>query len=304
MQSLTTGSDPDTPSMEGADQTCRPVSPSTISPAGPSAGPVVSPPAGSGKESAVSKGRSGLYALLALSVFAIGLVYGGYFERVRSMVNGPLDNYFRSAGLVLQKIQIKGQVNLGDEQVIALLGIRSGQSLVGFDALRAQKRLSSLGQVRSARVMRLLPSTLLVEIEERVPFARWLHEGRMELVDEDGFVLVGVSPENRSYPLVVGEGAATRAARLIRILATHENLAGRIKMAERVGQYRWNLHAKSGAVIKLPRHELALALARFVTLPDWNRLLSRKNMVIDLRLRGRAFVREVRSSGRSARSRS
>jgi cell division protein FtsQ len=245
------------------------------------------------------------FVMVVLALFSVGLAYGGFFERMRSSLSAPVENYLLNAGIILKKIHIKGQVNLGDEQVIAALGIRSGQSLFGFDAINAQKQLAKLGQIKTARVMRLLPSTLLVEIEERVPFARWLHDGQTDLVDRDGFVLHELSAaQNSHYPLVVGLGAGEKAAQLIRILSTHEDLAGRIKMAERVAQYRWNLHAKSGAVIKLPQADLALGLARFISLPDWSELLSRKNLVVDLRQPGQAFVREDAITAKSSSSKS
>ena len=224
-------------------------------------------------------------------MFLVGLHYGGYFERVRHLASGVLETYFLTAGIVLQEIHIKGQVNLRDEQIIAALGIRSGQSLFGFDAAKAQKRLSLMGQIKSARVMRLLPSKLLVEIEERAPFARWMHQGRLDLIDKDGVVLRTLAQTDRSkYPLVLGAGADKKAAALIRILSTHPGLAQHMKLAERVGQYRWNLHAKSGALIKLPPTDLALGVARFVSLPNWQALLTRKNLVVDLRQASQAFV--------------
>lgn len=237
--------------------------------------------------------RAGWLVLFMMALFLGGLAYGGFFDRLRSHISGPIETYFLNAGITLKKIVIKGQVGLKDEQILDALGIHSGQSLFGFNAFDAQKQLTKLGQVKTARIMRLLPSTLLVEIEERHPFAIWLRDGRMDLVDKDGVVLRVLSKDQKTnYPLIIGVGAAKKAAHLIRILSTHEELAGRIKMAERVGQYRWNLHAKSGAMIKLPSTELALGLARFVELPGWRKLLDSKNLTVDLRHPGQAFVNE------------
>ena len=240
----------------------------------------------------VSQSRSfGIILALMLAMFLSGLHYGGYFERVRQFSSAIMETYFLSAGIVLQEIHIKGQLHLEDKQIIKALGIRSGQSLFGFDALKAQKQLSSLGPVKSARVMRLLPSKLLVEIEERPPFARWMHDGRIDLIDKEGVVLRRLADVQQShYPLVVGAGAERRAAALIRVLSTHPGLAGHIKLAERVGRYRWNLLARNGALIKLPPVNIALAIARFVSLPDWQTLLTSKKLVVDLRQSSQVFV--------------
>ena len=235
--------------------------------------------------------RFGALLAFMLMLFLVGLHYGGYFERVRLLASSMVETYFLTAGIVLHELHIKGQVNLRDDQIVAALGIRSGQSLFGFDATKAQKRLSLMGQIKSARVMRLLPSKLLVEIEERAPFARWMHQGRLDLIDKDGVVLRNLSrAEQSNFPLVLGAGADKKAAALIRILSTHPGLAQHMKLAERVGQYRWNLHAKSGALIKLPPTDVALGVARLVSLPDWQALLTRKNLVVDLRQASQAFV--------------
>ena len=239
----------------------------------------------------------GLLVICMTALFMIGLFQGRFFDRTRTYIAGGFESYFLSAGIKLKKIVITGQVTLRDEQIISALGIRTGQSLFGYDVNDAQIKLAKLGQVRSVRIMRLLPSTLLVEIKERVPFARWLHDGKMHLIDKDGTVLRDITGEKHaSYPLVTGEKAGDRVAQLIRVLSSHKALAGRIKMAEWVGQYRWTLHAKSGARIKLPAGHLGLGLARFVELPDWSALLEQKNLVVDLRQPAQVYVNKAQSA--------
>ncbi len=276
MQSLTNMSDTSNLAYGGSDETC--VTKSLTSPTG----------------SPLHKANSYFLHpvfLLFFALFLAALAYGGFFDRLRTNISASLENYFLNAGVVLQKIHIEGQVRLKDEQIIAALGIRAGQSFFGFDAKKAQKRLSKLGQVKSVRVMRLLPSMLLVQVEERQPLARWLHDDRMVLIDDTGIVLQKLARDASSpFPLVVGAGAHKEAATLIRVLSNHPGLAEQIRLAEYIGGYRWDLQAKNGAVIKLPRRNLALGLARFVSLPGWRKLLASKDVVVDLRQTTQAFV--------------
>lgn len=240
------------------------------------------------------RGAIGVLSLLMLLLFAAALQQGGYFARVAEYLTPRVDRYLHNAGISARKIVIKGQVNLRDAEVIAALGISAGQSLFGFDALEAQKRLSQLQLVRGARVMRLLPSTLLVEIEERVPFARWAHDERVDLIDRDGVVLDDIAHiDAAAYPLVAGAGAGAVAEPLIRLMSSHEELAESIGMARFTPVRRWDLVVRSGAVIKLPADDIALALARFLRLPGWRDLLQQADMVIDMRLPDRAFVRRA-----------
>ncbi|MCF6200202.1 MAG: FtsQ-type POTRA domain-containing protein [Hyphomicrobiaceae bacterium] len=242
------------------------------------------------------RGAGGLVAVV-FALILVGLFTGGFFERVSLFVADLAENGLLRAGVTLQEVRIKGQLSLSDAQIIKALGIRTGQSLAGFDAHQAQRKLSALGQVKTARVMRLLPSTVLVEITERRPFARWLHDGQIDLVDKSGVILSKSSRiEKSAFPLIAGEGAAEQAAQLIRLLSVHEALAKRIKMAEWVEHYRWNLHARNGAVIQLPPANLALSLARLISLPDWQAMLERPRLVVDMRSAQQAFVRERRVS--------
>jgi len=248
------------------------------------------------EETASSSFSRGAMLFFMLLLIIGGLFAGGYFERLRVWLEGPTETYLRNAGITLDKILIKGQRHLNDQRIIKALGIRTGQSLFGFDARKAQERLAALGMVREARVMRMLPSTLLVEIRERVPFARWLHDGEIELIDRDGVVLSGVSEdEGDRYPLVAGKGAAVRARRLLRILSVHQEVAKELKMAQLVSGRRWNLYARNGALIKLSADNLAMGLARFVRLPEWRALLRQPGLVVDLRVPDRAYL--LRSGG-------
>ena len=253
---------------------------------------------GERKADEIKAGHVGGAVLLVMALFLSGLYYGGFADRFLSYVSGQVETSFFSSVLVLQKLRIRGQERLSDEQIIKALGIRSGQSLLGFDAARAQKRLSALGLVKSARVMRLLPSTLLVEVRERHPYVRWRRpDGQVVLVDEQGVVLTKLPVHEKSFlPFVSGGGANIKAAHLIRLLSAHPVLARHTAMAERVGHYRWNLWTQSGALIQLPPEQEPLALARLVALPDWQGKLRRAGLVIDLRQQGAVYLRN--SAGR------
>jgi len=119
----------------------------------------------------------------------------------------------------------------------------------------------------------------------------------VDLVDKSGVILSNSSQVEQSiFPLIAGAGAARQAARLVRLLSVHEALSKRIKMAEWVGHYRWNLHARNGTVIQLPPANLALSLARLISLPNWQNMLERSRLVVDMRSAQQAFVRERRVS--------
>jgi cell division septal protein FtsQ len=99
-----------------------------------------------------------------------------------------------------------------------------------------------------------------------------------------------VQSQTHAYPLVTGPDAGREAERILRLVAMHEGLAKRLKMAELLGNGRWNLHSLKGGVIKVSADNPALDLARLVRLEEWSMLLDRQNVVIDLRHPGHIYV--------------
>ena len=80
-----------------------------------------------------------------------------------------------------------------------------------------RRGLKQVPWIKHAQVMRLLPSTLQVVIEERVPFAMWQIHGQTYVVDAEGVMLAPALREAYAdLPLVVGEGAGKNAAGSVR----------------------------------------------------------------------------------------
>ena len=100
-----------------------------------------------------------------------------------------------------------------------------GSPILGFSLEQARKRIETLSWVDHATVERRLPGTVVVQPEERRPFAIWQHDGKFVLIDRNGQIVTNEDvAQFRQLPLVVGAGApeaadppagrAVRAARL------------------------------------------------------------------------------------------
>ena len=80
------------------------------------------------------------------------------------------------------------------------------------DLERLQERIENLGWVEHARILRHLPDVVAIHIEERTPFARWQHDGRLVVIDREGVVITAHQPDlYRALPLVVGVDGASEA---------------------------------------------------------------------------------------------
>ena len=102
-----------------------------------------------------------------------------------------------AAGLEVKAVQIEGrQQSSATRRSPRRWGRATGVSIFAFDTEAARERLKRNGWVSEARVMRLLPSTLVVEIEERKPFALWREGGKTAAIERrQGAALAGSRSE-------------------------------------------------------------------------------------------------------------
>lgn len=196
------------------------------------------------------------------------------------------------AGLRVHKIEIEGRANTPQPLLLAALGVHKGEPIFGFSLDAARDRIESLSWVKEASVERRLPDTVVVNIEERRPFAIWQNDNKFVLIDRAGNVVAHEDVAAfRKLPLVVGPGAPKAAAALIDALTARPELQHFVVAAVRVGQRRWNLLMTSGANVMLPEgHEVA-ALDRLMQLQQGHDLLDRPLMAIDMRLPDRLVLR-------------
>lgn len=233
-----------------------------------------------------------LCALFLGSAVVYGAVIGGQTSRAYDALASALERSAIAAGFGVKKITVTGQLHATDAAITAALGAGPETMMLGFDTDAAKTRLEAVPWIRHAQVMRLLPSTLQVVVEERTPFAVWQKKGQTYVVDPEGVVLApALRDAYTGLPLVVGEGAAKNAAALVEQLAAHDDLNKQILAAIRVGDRRWTLKLLSGTEIMLPDDNVPEALASLAKLDHERRVLERDVASVDLRLLDRITVR-------------
>ena len=233
-----------------------------------------------------------LCALFFASALVYGAVIGGQTARAYDALTGGIEHLAVTAGFGIKRITVTGQLHATDAAITAALGAGPDTMMLGFDTDAAKTRLEAVSWIRHAQVMRLLPSTLQVVVEERTPFAVWQNRGQTYVVDADGVVLAPALREAYpGLPLVVGEGAGTNAAQLFAQLTPFSDLTKDVIAAIRVGDRRWTLKLASGLDIMLPDDNIAEALTSLAKLDEEHGVLKRDIAAVDLRLLDRVTVR-------------
>ena len=242
--------------------------------------------------------RPGL-ALLGLGAIVIGL-YGG----VQALGHGAnfreqLGEATGRLGMRVETIVIEGRQKTPEPLIHAALGLNIGDPIFGFSITEARTRIEMINWVEHATVERRLPGTVVVQLQERRPFAVWQHQGRFVLVDRKGEMVTDsdVASFATQVPLVVGAGAPAAAAALLDALSAYPEITQRMVAAVRVGERRWNLRMKNGADVLLPEGAEAPALAKLMELQTSIAVLDRPLAVVDLRLPDRLVVRPQPDKG-------
>lgn len=194
-------------------------------------------------------------------------------------------------GLVVREVAVEGRVNALADELLAALAVARGDSILGFDPAAARARLEAIGWIAAAEVRKELPGRIRVRLRERRPFAIWQRDGALSVIDREGEILADddVGRFDR-LPMVVGADAAANAGALIDALAARPSMLARVRAAVRVGERRWDVHFRSGVVVRLPA-DAAAAWERLAQLDEEYAILARDVEILDLRLGDRLFVR-------------
>ena len=212
-----------------------------------------------------------------------GVVEGGHFRALMKTVTA-------SAGFAVEHVQVAGNVETSPIDVVQRLGLDGRTSLITLDADAARSSILSLPWVADARVRKVYPDVIEVDLSERTAFAIWQHGRELSLIDRKGSVIAPFNDKFVSLPLFVGLGADIGADSFDRMLDRWPQIKRRVRASIRVADRRWNLRLDNGVTVNLPADDPAAALARLQRIEAEQELLDRDIETVDLRLGDRITV--------------
>jgi cell division protein FtsQ len=202
-----------------------------------------------------------------------------------------LDRAAAAAGLKPIRLELRGNRHTSHADVLAALALHETPSQISFDVAAAASRVEALPWVATAKISRLLPDAIAVEITERRAAILWRASDRDLLVDMDGRELASVPRgSDIGLPVVLGDGAGPAAPALMALLQSYSEIERRLVASERVEWRRWRLHLASGTRVELPAGTSAAALA-WLDAQAGTGILDRGLEAIDLRVAGQLVVR-------------
>jgi cell division protein FtsQ len=214
----------------------------------------------------------------------VTLATGGRGAQLAGAVGNGVDGRFGAAGFRLKTVHVQGASALATPDIVRAAGVYKDEPLLGLDLALLQARVQKVGWVKEARVVRLLPDTLVIAVKERRQLAVWQHDGRSVVIDEHGDRIPEADPARfATLPLVVGAGGAKHAPEILPTLAQRPKLMARMEALVRVDDRRWDLRLKDGSLIQLPAVDQDQALMQLEALDLRSRILELGFERIDLR---------------------
>jgi len=222
--------------------------------------------------------------LAVLGGLVIAGATGHRAERLVAGMRGDLSQRAADAGFRVDHVSLQGASTRSYADILAAAALPSQAPLFSVDLDAARQRIEQVGWVKSATVMRLLPNSVVIAVQERRLLAVWQHNGQASVIDADGVVASTADPAGfASLPLVVGEGANTAAGAILPAVLSRPRLAERLEALVRVDTRRWDLRLKDGCIIQLPASDEEAALIRLDALDQQSRVLDLGLERIDLR---------------------
>jgi cell division protein FtsQ len=251
--------------------------------------------------------RHGLRIARATAVLA-AIIYGTY--RGASLL-------LSAEALQITKITVSGNARLSRGEVVALLDGLRGQSMITADLERWRRKLLTSPWVAEAALRRVLPGTIAVVIVERQPMGIARIGRELYLVDHDGTIVDEFGPDHAEFDLpivdglassprddgvLIDDGRAALAARLLAALQARPDLAKRVSQVDVTDPRDAVVILEDDTVlVRLGAEGFVDRLQSYVDLAPTLRERVDGIDYVDLRFEERIYVKPVQTSGQGAR---
>jgi cell division protein FtsQ len=123
-----------------------------------------------------------------------------------SLILAAVSTYFliHSPVFTVDQVRLEGTETLDHQALVDISGLL-GASMLRLPLDQARDNLRALPQVKSVSFERRWPKTVVIKVEERVPYAFWSVGGRDYIVDAEGVVLAAGAPSGPAPRIVEPE---------------------------------------------------------------------------------------------------
>lgn len=243
-------------------------------------------------------GLTGIVMFVGIGVASAAWLGSSLFD-AREAFARSADAAVANVGFEVANIEIAERPGTPDitdarlQEIRALIVPEGRHSILALDPDEVKTRIEGLDWVAEARVRRLWPSSMHVEVVRREEYAVWQDGNEpAAVIDLDGQRLVTENvADHPNLLLFKGRGAGPAARPILIALEGLPDVRERIVEITRIGDRRWDMKLASGAVVALPEEGAPEALAQLQRLQEQYALLDRPLHRLDMRAPGRLAIR-------------
>lgn len=191
----------------------------------------------------------------------------------------------------IQSVKIKNTKYI-DEALIHNKVDLNKNNLISLNLESLKSKILEIDEIKSIMIKKEIHGELDIYIEEKEPFVFWIRDNKKFVIDEEGNILRYKNYKNEELKTVEGKLANLNAKDFIGELSLFPHLYSKLKSAEYINQYRWNIRLIDDTEIKLPYQDKESKSLKML-----EHILNEKNYmnfdgkVIDMRITGRIFIR-------------
>ena len=220
---------------------------------------------------------------ISLTSFFISKKIVGIFSFMTETKNSFLDQVSINTNLRLKEIHVTGRNYISTDLLLQTIGLKSGTPILTIDIVEIEKKLNDLGWTKNVVVERRMPDTLLIKIEEHEPIALLQKKDEHILISLEGRSITQDTGEFNHLPVIMGEDAEKYAYAMLNALSSEPNLFHQVWAISFISKRRWDVHLRSGVIIKLPENYAIEAWAKLAEINRIKSIISRDIKAIDLR---------------------
>ena len=208
----------------------------------------------------------------------------------------------RAPELAVSRILVEGNERLAEGEILEALGLHPGSNILSLDLETLKQQMLVSTWVKDVELARVLPATLTLRVEERVPLGIAAVD-RLYLIDGDGVFLDEMGPGYRDLTLPVVSGLADErgepisgrrelAGRVLTALGTDDGLestVSEIDVSAGADSIRILLRRPALAII-CQETDLVPRLREIVPLTEEIRSRFPSVSAVDLRFQGRVYL--------------
>ncbi|RMG74007.1 MAG: FtsQ-type POTRA domain-containing protein [Nitrospirae bacterium] len=203
-------------------------------------------------------------------------------------------------GLSLRHFVVMGNTHLADNEVVSLMGLKRGVSLLDIDPVRLRRRLLKSPWIKAVLIRRQPPHSLIVLVKEATPVAILKRKNSLFLVDGEGVLLERIEQSPSFLPVISVKGKNRELLSQVLLLARAVRRFDYFndQEIEIIAKRPEDISLKvNGLLIKIGKGQYTEKLKQLVTLRDRIEKIKVPIDYIDLRFRKRLIVRPVKRLG-------